>query len=146
MKPPPLEVRDFRKVDADHLNLLMVFHFVGAGLAVLGIGFLAAHFAVFHLIMANPRMWQDSKAGPSPGEIFAVLKWFYLILGLWFLNSAVLNIISDFCIRARKGRTFSLVTAGINCVHLPLGTVLGIFTIIVLLRDSVRELYEVKRS
>jgi hypothetical protein len=38
---PPLP-RDQRKIDADHLNLLAIFHFVGAGLAVLGILFLVA--------------------------------------------------------------------------------------------------------
>src|SRR4051812_18629842 len=29
--------RDQRKIDSDHLNLLSIFHFVGAGFAVLGI-------------------------------------------------------------------------------------------------------------
>jgi len=37
---------------------------------------------------------------------------------------------------------FSLIIAGINCVQFPFGTVLGVFTFVVLLRDSVRELYE----
>jgi hypothetical protein len=39
-------------------------------------------------------------------------------------------------------RTFCLVVAGIECVFTPFGTVLGVFTIIVLMRDSVRELFE----
>ena len=50
--------------------------------------------------------------------------------------------ISGFCLHARKHRTFSLIVGGVNFLHLPLGTVLGVFTIIVLIRDSVRELYE----
>jgi hypothetical protein len=35
---PPLAPlpRDQRKIDADHLKLLAIFHFVGAGLAVWG--------------------------------------------------------------------------------------------------------------
>ena len=33
---PPLP-RDQRKIDADHLNLLAIFHFVGAGLALLAV-------------------------------------------------------------------------------------------------------------
>ena len=74
-------------------------------------------------------------------EIFAVMKWFYLTGAVWFASSGVLNLISGICLRARKGRTFSLVVAGLNCLHIPLGTVLGVFTIIVLIRDSVRELY-----
>jgi hypothetical protein len=36
---------------------------------------------------------------------------------------------------------FSLVIAGLNCIQIPFGTALGVFTIIVLLRDSVREAY-----
>lgn len=138
---PPL-MRDQRKVDADHLNLLAIFHFVGAGLAVLGILFLLAHFAMMHAIFANPKLWENQKQGPPPAEFFAIFKWFYLVMGTWFVASGILSVLSGLFLRARKHRTFSLVVAGILCLHLPLGTVLGVFTIIVLMRDSVRELYE----
>jgi hypothetical protein len=138
---PPIP-RDQRKIDVDHLNLLSIFHFVGAGFALLGILFLLVHFAMFHAFFANPKMWQDQKQGPPPAEIFAVFKWFYLIFGVWFLASAVLNVVSGLCLRAKKHRTFSLIVAGVNCLHIPIGTVLGVFTIIVLIRDSVRELYD----
>jgi len=134
--------RDQRKIDADHLKLLSIFHYVGAGLAFFGILFLLAHFAIFHAFLANPKMWENQKQGPPPAEFFALFKWFYLVFGVWFLASGVLNVISGLCIRARKHRTFSLVVGGINCLHIPLGTLLGVFTIIVLIRDSVRELYE----
>lgn len=138
---PPIP-RDQRKIDADHLKLLSVFHFVGAGLALLGILFLLAHFAMFHAFLSNPKMWKDQKQTPPPAEFFAIFKWFYLVFGFWFFASGALNVISGFCLRARRHRTFSLIVAGINCVHIPLGTVLGVFTIIVLIRDSVRELYD----
>jgi hypothetical protein len=138
---PPIP-RDQRKIDADHLKLLSLFHFVGAGLALLGILFLLAHFAMFHAFLSNPKMWQDQKLMPPPAEFFAMFKWFYLVFGAWFFASGALNVISGFCLRARKHRTFSLIVAGINCVHIPLGTVLGVFTIVVLIRDSVRELYD----
>jgi len=141
-KLPPLP-RDQRKIDADHLNLLAIFHFVGAGLAVLGLLFLLVHYTFMHAMFTNPLFFQNQKQPmPMPPEqIFAIFKWFYLIGALWFVTSGVLNLISGLCLRARKGRTFSLVVAGINCLHIPLGTVLGVFTIVVLLRDSVRELY-----
>ena len=78
----------------------------------------------------------------APAEFFAFFKWIYLAGGIWFMASCVVNVISGLCLRARKLRTFSLVVAGFNCMHLPLGTVLGVFTMIVLMRDSVRELYD----
>jgi len=137
---PPL-IRDQRKVDADHLKLLSIFHFVGAGLGFFGMLFLLAHYAIFSVFLSNPKMWANQKQGVPPIELFAAMKWFYLLFGVWFLASCVLNLISGFCLRARKQRTFSMVVSGINCLHFPIGTVLGVFTIIVLLRDSVRELY-----
>lgn len=133
---------DQRKIDAKHLGILSIFHFVGAVLALFGILFLLAHYAIMHAVFNNPKLWEDQKQGPPPAQLFAIFKWFYLVFGAWFLASGVLNVISGFCLRARKHRTFSLVVAGINCLHLPLGTVLGVFTIVVLVRDSVRELYE----
>jgi hypothetical protein len=36
---------------------------------------------------------------------------------------------------------FSLVIAGVQCMFAPFGTALGVFTIIVLTRDSVRRQY-----
>ena len=88
-------------------------------------------------------MWKGQKgATPPPREFFAVFRWFYVFFGAWLLASFVLNILSGLFIGRRKFRTFSLVVAVLNCIHIPLGTVLGVFTIIVLLRPSVRDVYE----
>jgi hypothetical protein len=139
---PPL-IRDQRKADADHLRLLSVFHFVGAGLAVLGLGFLAIHYLFFHAFLNNPEMWKNQKgAMPPPKEFFAIFKWLYIAFGMWFVVSAIANVLSGVFLGRRKYRTFSLVVAVMNCIHIPLGTVLGVFTIIVLLRPSVREVYD----
>jgi len=144
MNEPLSLPRDQRKVDADHLKMLAIFHFVGTGLAVLGLLFLLVHYTFMHAVFTNPEMWKNQKQPmPMPPEqIFTMMKWIYLAGAVWFVSSGVLNLISGLCLRARKGRTFSLVVAGINCLHIPLGTVLGVFTMVVLLRDSVRELYE----
>lgn len=141
MNAPPPVIRANANKDSEHLNLLSIFHFVGAGLAMLGILFLIGHFALFHAFFANPKMWEGQKGGPPPKVFFDIFKWFYLFFGVWLLASGSLNVISGICIRARTNRTLSLIVAGINCLHLPLGTVLGVFTIVVLSRQSVRELY-----
>lgn len=138
--PPPL--KDRRKIDADHIKLLYIFHFVAAGLALVGILFLLAHAAIFLGIMADPRMWQNQRGGPPSAEFLSLFKWVYVFFGAWTGGSLVLNLVSGLFIRARRHRVFSLIVAGINCAHIPIGTVLGVFTIIVLVRDSVRELYE----
>lgn len=138
---PPLPQNDRRRIDGDHLNLLSIFHFVGAGLALLGILFLAVHYSMFHFFFANPGFWENQKQKPPPAEFFAVFRWFYALFGAWFLGSGILNLLSGLFLRARKHWTFSLVVASINCLHIPLGTILGVFTIVVLIRPSTRELY-----
>jgi len=45
-------------------------------------------------------------------------------------------------LRRRVSRMFCLVVAGLECILMPIGTVLGVFTIIVLARDSVIGLFE----
>ena len=142
---PPL-TRDQRKVDVDQLNLLAIFHFVGAGLALVGLLFLGAHYAMFSAFIANPKMWANERQGPPPAEFFAILKWFYVVGAAFFVGSGVLNVVSGWCLRARKWRMFSIVVAAINCMHMPIGTVLGVFTIVVLARDSVRELYDAQAA
>jgi hypothetical protein len=55
------------------------------------------------------------------------------------------NLLSGLFLRARRHRTFSMVVAAINCLHIPIGTALGVFTFIVLGRESVRKLYRPSR-
>jgi uncharacterized membrane protein HdeD (DUF308 family) len=136
--------RDQRSIDLDQLNLLSIFHFVGGGLALLGILFLIVHGTIMHFMFTSPQMWQGQKGGPPPPEIFIFFIIFYVIFGLWFLACGILNILSGIFLRSRQNRTFSFIVAGINCIHFPLGTLLGVFTIMALSRESVRQLYEVR--
>ncbi len=96
--------------------------------------------------MLNPKMWEGQKGGPPPQELFAIFKWFYLVFGALLIIGGVCNLLSGLSIHARRHRVFSLVVAAINCIQIPFGTVLGVFTIVVLMRDSVRELYDAQPS
>ncbi len=49
------------------------------------------------------------------------------------------------CLRARKNYTFLLVMAALNGTFImPLGTLLGVFTFVVLMRPSVKALFGVR--
>jgi hypothetical protein len=140
---PPLW-RDQRKADGDHLRLLAIFHFLFAGLALAGIGFLCLHYALLHTVFANLALWK-TQPHPPPfpvQQFFAIFRWFYVIVGALLILGGLLNLLSGLFIQRRKFRTYSLVVAALDCLQIPMGTILGVFTIIVLLRDSVRELYE----
>ena len=142
-QPPPVAPlpRNQRNIDLDHLNLLAVLYYVSAGLALFGIFFIMVYCAIIRFVFTNPVLWQNQKDGPPPQAIFGILMVFCIIGGLCLLASAILNLLSGIFLHTRRHRIFSIVVAGINCLHIPLGTALGIFTIIVLSRDSVRQLY-----
>jgi hypothetical protein len=130
------------KKDLEHVRLLSIFHFVIAGLTVVGIAFLWVHYFMMHTIFSNPDAWKGQNAPPK-GFLDAFI-WFYLFMGVIFLIAFVLNLLSGFFLWYKKHRMFSLVIAAIDCIQIPIGTALGIFTILVLSRDSVRELYSGK--
>jgi hypothetical protein len=82
-----------------------------------------------------------SRPAQAPALVVALFRWFYAALGTWFAVSGLLNVLSGVFLRRFRHRLFSLIVAGFNCFHVPLGTILGVFTFIVLSRDSVVKSY-----
>ena len=138
---PPL-LRDQRKIDADHLKLLAVFHFVLASLSLVGLVFLFLHWFFLHSILGNPEMLKNAKSGPPPEAFFAIFRWIYVFMGTFIVAAGIGNLLSGWFILKRQARTFSMVVAGLDCLCFPFGTALGVVTLMVLLRESVREVYE----
>ncbi len=124
--------------DEDQLRLLSIFHYVVGGLA----GFFAL-FPIFHLIVGlffifAPNKFAD-KGEPPP----AFIGWFFVIfaavfIALGWLFAAFVFTAGRFLAR-RKHYLFCLVMAGVDCIFMPFGTVLGVFTLIVLMRESVKQ-------
>lgn len=130
-----------RERDREHLRLLAIFHFVAAGLALLGVGFVFAHYFIMHTVFANPEMWKAQKEAPPPKEFFQVFIWVYFISGAALVLASVLNLLSGVFLLRKRNRIFSIVVAALNCFQIPVGTALGVFTMLVLSRESVREWY-----
>ena len=128
-------------IDAEHVRLLAIFHFVSAAFSLLGVLFSSLYLVLFQVIFSNPEAFAQSQQGAPPEEFVTLLRWFTGAFVVWFLVSCVGNLLSGFFLRARRHRTFSMVIAAINCLHIPLGTILGVFTLVVLGRESVRKMY-----
>jgi len=144
---PPAPVSEKQQiVDDEHLNLLSIFHFVVAGLALLGIAALLLHFCIMSAIFSSPDIWKSQKSGPPPKEVLMVFIWLYGFLGVVIGSASVLNLLSGLFLRQRRNRTFSIVVGALNCLQVPFGTVLGVFTLLVLSRDSVRQKYSAASS
>lgn len=142
MNPPALPIPDLAHKDQEHLRLLAVFHFVLAGLGLLFVPFLFLHYSIMSRVFTSEELWKSQPNAPlPPREIFDMMVWIYWVAGVFLLLALAANAISGICIARRKGRMLSLVVAGFNCVQFPFGTALGVFTFIVLMRESVMALY-----
>jgi hypothetical protein len=126
--------------DKDQLNLLSVFHYVVGGLAALFACIPIIHFMV-GLAMATGWIGAnepDAAALAVVGGFLMALAGLFILAGWTF---AVCLILAGRSLANRRRYTFCLVMAAIACVFMPFGTILGVFTIIVLMRPSVKELF-----
>jgi len=134
--------------DLEHLKLLVTFHYVVAAITAICCSFPLIHVFIGLMALLKPDSFNSGGKGSAPPEpFFGVMFLFFggafVFMG-WTL--AALNAYAGRCISRREKHTFCLVVAGINCLNQPVGTALGIFTFIVLLRDSVKQLFEANKS
>lgn len=126
--------------DVEHLRLLSIFHYILTGLAGL-CSFFPAIYLVMGIAMLSGLIKGD-KGEPAPAVVGWVFVAIALIGILLALAYATLLCLAGRYLSKRKHRTFCFVVAGLSLLFAPLGTALGVFTIIVLMRDSVRLLFE----
>lgn len=125
--------------DESHLRLLSIFHYILAGLSVLISLFPVIHLALGIMMVTIPG--HHGPGTPEPefvGWIFIAFAILFILCGLTF--SGFVFATGRF-LSGRRHHTFCLVMAGIECLLIPYGTVLGVLTIIVLMRDSVKPLF-----
>lgn len=135
--PPALPAEARRREDDDHLRLLSLFHYVVAAIVFLVACLPLIHFAVgaallTGVIPAEP----DEQIGARVAGC-GLLGFSGLIILAGWATAAALVVAGRFLAQRRRW-TFCLVVAALSCLFAPLGTVLGVFTIIVLMRESVK--------
>jgi hypothetical protein len=129
--------------DKEHLKLLAIFHYVLAAMTAL-CSLIPTIYMVLGLGLAASSVGSPGRGEPAVAGILLAVIGGCIILFL--LGSAALIAYSGKCLQDNNRRTFSLVVAGFLCLNMPFGTVLGVFTIVVLMRESVQELYEAEQS
>ena len=100
------------------------------------------HLAIGILLLTAPNGFNvqqhDQAAATVVGVIFTAVAATIILLG-WAVAICVL--LAGRFLARRVHYTYCLVVAGIACMFMPLGTVLGVLTIIVLMRPSVKSLF-----
>src|SRR6266849_3723467 len=125
--------------DLEHLRLLAIFHYVVAAL-----GALVSLIPVIHLVI-GVAIVTGRLPEPKSGAVPAAIGWLFITIAIVFISCGLafatcLAAAGRFLAR-RKHYMYCLVMAALACALMPFGTVLGVFTIIVLQRDSVKRLF-----
>jgi hypothetical protein len=128
--------------DREHLQLLAIFHYVVAGLAVLFSFFPLLYTTVGAVFIFAARHGTAKRGEELPPEF---LGWIFAVIGsvlfLIGIAMAICILIAGRSLALRKRYSFAFVMACIECLFIPFGTILGAFTIVVLSRESVRGLF-----
>ena len=131
-------------IDEEHLKLLSLGYMISAAItgffALFGLMYIFMGAMMISFITRRPEIATNN--GPMPP---AFIGWFFGAMGLAFfvfgIALAAAKLYAAICIKSRKSRTFCLVVGGFTCLAIPYGTALGVFTFIVLGRDSVVRLF-----
>jgi hypothetical protein len=125
--------------DADRLRVLVICHYLLAGLTAL----CSFPFLIVPLVLAS--LGTSLGAGPHqdlPADLVAQLVRYVMwsaFLMTW-VHAGVIAYIGR-CLARRKRYLLCLIFSGLNATMVPLGTILGVFTIVILARPSVKALF-----
>ena len=123
--------------EEQHLQLLAIFHYIVGGLTA----FLAC-FPLIHLTIGLVMVFGGFSSNQAPP---AFVGWLFIILGGGFFlvgqSLAICIIIAGRFLAQRRRYPFVFVVACCECLFMPFGTVLGVFTIVVLSRESVKSAF-----
>ncbi len=124
--------------DEEHLRLLSIFHFVVGGLLGIFSLFPLIHVGIGLFLVFGGEQLDPHGNGPPPaiGWLFVFLGSMFILIGL---SIASLVILTGRFLATRRHHLFCLVVACVECLFMPFGTVLGVFTIIVLSKESVKQ-------
>jgi len=127
--------------DANQLRLLAIFHYVVAGLTGL-FSLLPVLHLVMGLAIVTGKLPMESNPPGATGPDPALFGWFFVIFaGLAIacgLTLAGFIAYAGRCLMRRRRYLLCQVVAAIACMLMPFGTVLGVFTLVVLMRPSVK--------
>jgi len=127
--------------DEEHLRLLSIFYYVIAGLFAVGACFLGIYIVLGIIFLVSPTAFgpPDQHGEEIPAIAFIIIG---VCGSLFAALLAGLNIFVGRSLSQKKRYTFCLVMAGVCCVFFPLGTILGVFSLIVLVRPSVKAIFD----
>jgi len=131
--------------DLEHLKLLGIFHYIWGALSLIGGIFIGGYFLVIGIIlMSNPPTSSSSEDSGSASMVGGIMIAVGVVLFLIVVVYGILTLMAGGKYRKHQGGYwFCFILAIVTLVigGIP-GIVLGIFSLIVLSRESVKAVFK----
>jgi len=151
---PPIPIRSQAETDAEHLSILVTCHYVAAAVMALFSCMFLMHVAIGVMMIRYPGTFNSMMQSTVPAGQHVPAQPFPFNPGYFFMTAGIIAILTGWTaaaltayagrsLKRRRHYVFVLIIAALNCALMnPISTALGIFTLIVLLRPTVKLLFE----
>ncbi|MCB0824718.1 MAG: hypothetical protein KDC26_00870 [Armatimonadetes bacterium] len=138
---PPL-VTDFQvaRVDSGNLNTLSIFWYIVAGLFVLG-----SLVGIATLLFIGGEVASASQSVPQQPEMQDLFGPFLSLSFISVLPALIVTLLggvlcgaTGYCLRKRSGYILITIMSGISCLNIPLGTILGVLTLVEINKPEIK--------
>lgn len=147
--------------DGDQLRLLSIFHYIVGGLTMVFALIPLIHVTIGASMLTNANLLEfhseqttghgdNLEPAPLPMQqstavrsaVPSIVAWMFVVFGATFVIAGealgICLLMAGRALARRRSYLFVFVVACVQCVFFPFGTALGVFTLIVLTRPSVK--------
>ena len=126
---------------SDKIKLISISHYILGGIMAVFSFFPLIHLFMGIAILVGAFDGQNPENAPPRflGLFFVIMAAVFILVGI---TISTLILISGYKLSKLKSRMFCLVMGCVQCLFMPFGTVLGVFTIILLADDEVIQLFK----
>jgi hypothetical protein len=126
-----------------HISLVAILNIVYRSLAIIGAIVLFCIAYGFSFLMRFISHFNNNDMQDIPADVFGIVQIVLTIIGILILIFAVVGIIGAIGVLKKKewGRITLLIVSFFSLLSIPLGTILGVYSIWVLLNDETIRLF-----
>jgi hypothetical protein len=128
-------------LDEEHLKLLRIGYIV-AGVSDVFFALFPLIYVMIGFFLAVGGVASSRPGGPNPAAFGLIFVFVGLAVSIFFAVQGALKLFAARAIGKRQSRLLCLIAAGASCMQMPWGTLLGVFTFMVLGRQSVTRMFE----
>jgi hypothetical protein len=125
------------------LLVLSLLYYAVATMCLIGLATLPFMHTILNAVLTNQDLPQQG-AGPAARNLQVLqtpLNFTLVIMGILFLLSAVLTVVTGISLFLKRHWTFCVVGSVLVCIWVPVGTGLGIWTLLLLFDQHTRSLF-----